>query len=312
MVPCTTDENTLQLRDINQHPSPVNNTNSSVGLNKVATSTNTTMHEQNGSPVINNIMNQISRITMLDRSPVTTINMNQVHGKAGEYNSDPQCTLVLSTVDSNNNNNNCNIRNQDQNSAEENIVEKHPSVSINEGHKVSINSNQDTNEALYLGKIKQDQLYPEQENLDSCEETPVQCVYFSEETDSRDLHCISTSDDNKIALKVVREIILQPNHLTKVQLTAIDRDQNVGNKELILTPETYLPDGLRMDNSLVKLQGLTCETYVYNTTDKGIRMLPGEHFCHGIILDYPTMGVTERTFYSISSTEERKLDKEVG
>ena len=185
--------------------------------------------------------------------------------------------------------------------------EVHMNVGNNESDKLSID-----NEVRYLGSIKRRELHTNLEENKNKINAQIECTYFFNETEDTDIHMISTNDDKKIAFKVAREVRLEPNHITKVHLIAKANKAYIDSKEVILTAEDYIPDGLKMDNSLVKLQGLTCNTYVYNYTDKGIILTPGDHFCHGIILHNPTLGVTERTFYSISSVDKNKLNEEIG
>ena len=67
-----------------------------------------------------------------------------------------------------------------------------------------------------------------------------------------------------------------------------------------------------MDHSLIKLHGQTCETYVYNHTDKVITLPQGEIFCQGIVLECPTVEITERVFAISKEPDIDELEKEVG
>ena len=219
-----------------------------------------------------------------------------------ETRQSPVLDRITNTINTQFNNNNPNL-----NFEENFMVRTTTNVSNNTNHEVSIN-----NEVAYFGCIKRGELHENLEENKNKHNAQIECAYFMNETAETEIHMISTNDDKKLAFKVARDVYLEPNHITKVHLISKENEAYIDNKEVILTAEDYIQDGLKMDNSLVKLQGLTCDTYVYNFTDKGITLLPGEHFCHGILLNQPTLGVTERAFFSISSVDKSKLLKEIG
>ena len=168
-------------------------------------------------------------------------------------------------------------------------------------------------EVLHLGTIPIQQITENIVNNGEDSDLSLEYAYFADNSNiETQVHCISTNDDYTVTFKVSRDVYLAPNYCSKVQLTVQDENIDIRNKEIILKTFKHTPEALKMDNSLVKLQGLTCETYICNNTDKNIRLITGQTFCEGIVLDHPTMGVTEGTFCSISSVVEDKVEKEIG
>ena len=116
---------------------------------------------------------------------------------------------------------------------------------------------------------------------------------------------VSTADDNQINFKVIRTLELPPKSLSKVYLRT---SSDIKVKEAILLGDN-LPDFVKMDSSLVRMNGYNCETYVYNYSDKRLELLAGMHFCKGIVVTNPIIPLEEHAFFSNGHTS--KLDEEV-
>ena len=86
----------------------------------------------------------------------------------------------------------------------------------------------------------------------------------------------------------------------------------INDKELILTSDRNLPDGVVMDDNLNVLNGQLCESYVYNKTDKRFKLNAGQVVCSGIILNTHTLEVKSEAFTSLVTVEEEKLEQEIG
>ena len=79
-----------------------------------------------------------------------------------------------------------------------------------------------------------------------------------------------------------------------------------------MTSDGLLPDGIIMDDNLNKLRGLTCETFVYNNSDKRLTLYAGQIICYGIILETKLVNMKFEAFCCFTSVEEDKLEKEIG
>ena len=190
----STNEHLLKDQGINPNPTSVNNIKSSTNTNNKITQVNKNSYEQ--SSVINRIMNQVS-----------------MEAERSKYHLETRGTSMLSNVVSNHNQNN---HNQISNSAEDRTIKQLLNTSNNTCYLVSKHENQPLTEVLYSGSIKRTQLQEELEEQTMGENNKVECVYFAEQTDSDEIHCISTNDDYQVAFKVNQEIVLTPNNITKV------------------------------------------------------------------------------------------------
>ena len=185
------------------------------------------------------------------------------------------------------------------------VNEAHESYLIN-----AMNTNKTVSEVLYLGKFDKHN-FSEQinESVDVREATEYVCMT---ETDSTEIHCVSTNDDNRIKFKSNREICLMPYEYAKIYLTSVDDDWKKENKEIILTSDGLLRDELIMDDNLNKLRGSTCETFVYNNSDKRLTLYAGQNICYGILLENPLVNMKSEAFCCFTSVEEDKLENEIG
>ena len=192
-----------------------------------------------------------------------------------------------------------------------NKFEHAPTENIN--HEVYLASKSEEtkpiSEVMLLKTIKKhslmnhldEEINVEQENL----------VYFSEFDEDELCYAVSTNDDCKIPFRIRRQVVIPPNSISKLPLIANDDQWRIDNKEVILTSDSILPEGISMDNNLVKLNGTTCETFVHNHTDKRLLFRPGQTFCFGIFLDHQTLSVNGDTFFSFASVEDENLNKEI-
>ena len=175
----------------------------------------------------------------------------------------------------------------------------------------TMNEHKSISEVLYLGKLNRENFVNSNKERDEIKGEATEYVCCTE-TDSTDLHFVSTNDDYKVKFKLTRDTCCMPNTCSKVYLMAQNEKWNIDNKEVILISDRLMPDGLRMDDNLNRLNGPTCETFVYNSTDKRINVYAGQTICSGIILDQKTMSVESEAFCCLTRVEENQLEKEIG
>ena len=173
-----------------------------------------------------------------------------------------------------------------------------------------ISNTKTVSEVLYLGKIDK-QYFTEKidEFVDGNRTSEYVCTTV---TDNTELHCVSTNDDNKIKFSSVREICLMPNEYTKVYLKSVVDSYKVDDKEVILISDGLLQDGLLMEDNINKLKGLTCETFIYNNSDKRLTLNAGQIVCSGIILNNQMLDIKSEAFCCLTSVEESMIETEIG
>ncbi|XP_066964509.1 uncharacterized protein [Macrobrachium rosenbergii] len=154
------------------------------------------------------------------------------------------------------------------------------------------------NEVLLLGNLKMTEIgsvIPQDENSDDTD-----VCYTADAQNAEEICLVSTADDNLVKLKLNNSVILHPQGLTKVCLRIVT-DKNLGDTDVLLVNED-LPDFVKMDNSLVRLNGGNCTTYVYNYSDKRLELHAGIEFCKGIVITNPLLTLSEKAFVSVADT----------
>ena len=175
----------------------------------------------------------------------------------------------------------------------------------------AMNTNKELSEVLYLGNF--DKINFAEKEDSKIERPDLQREYvFMAQTENKELHCVSTNEDDKVKLKLARDVWLKPHEFVKVKLMTVNDDKRIDNKEIILTSDRHLPDGVMMDDNLNVLNGQLCESFVYNNTDKRLNLNAGRVVCSGIILNTPTLEVKSEAFTTLVSVDADKLEQEIG
>ena len=196
-------------------------------------------------------------------------------------------------------------------SRNKNSFEKFPDV---KGCYLVRNEQRDSNltEVLYLGQVPMSRINRVIDNDSSEEDVADEYAYFVKENEKEDdVFCISPNDDFKIKFKINYPVSLMPSQCTRVNLIVQDRTLDVENKEIILQTFANTPENLQMDNSLVKLKGMVCDTYVCNNTNLRIDLNAGETFCEGIVLEHALLGITEDAFCAATGIENEDMGQEI-
>lgn len=162
------------------------------------------------------------------------------------------------------------------------------------------------NEVLLLGNLKMTEIGSVILQDENSDDTDV--CYTADAQNAEEICLVSTADDNLVKLKLNNSVILHPQGLTKVCLRIVT-DKNLGDTDVLLVNED-LPDFVKMDNSLVRLNGGNCTTYVYNYSDKRLELHAGIEFCKGIVITNPLLTLSEKAFVSVADTRV-KLEGEV-
>ena len=159
----------------------------------------------------------------------------------------------------------------------ENATNQSSLVEENECYSIKNKNGKTLTEVLHLGTITTENLTEKLASTDKDKQIPIEYTYFTNNHNSeKQIHCISTNDDYRVTFKIAQDTYLAPNYCSKVHLTVQDENLDIKNKNVISKMYRHTPEDLRMDDSLVKLNGINCITYVHNHTDKNIRLLPGQ------------------------------------
>ena len=171
--------------------------------------------------------------------------------------------------------------------------------------------NKTLTEVLHLGTIPMtglDRIIDEDEKNKETE----YAYFVGNNQKEENVYCVSPNDDYLVKFRVNCGVSLLPAQCTRVSLNLVDSDIDLNNKELILQTCRETPADIKMDQSLVRLIGTTCNVYIYNHSNLRIDLQPGQLFCEGIILEHPLIGITESAFCAITGLEDdEKLSKEL-
>ena len=173
------------------------------------------------------------------------------------------------------------------------------------------NKYKEIHEVLYLGSFDRQNFVEIEESTEVNNDLIREHVFLSQ-TAEAELHCVSTNDDDKVKFRLTRSVYLRPNETAKIYLMTVDDDIRIDNKEIILTSDKHLPEGVVMDDNLNVLNGQCCESFICNNTDKRVELLSGKIVCSGIILHTPTLEVKSEAFSSLVSVDEDSLEQEIG
>ena len=126
--------------------------------------------------------------------------------------------------------------------------------------------------------------------------------YFFDLAENEEIMCMSLNEDSSLQLRINREVLLIPHHLTKVQLYCRTFEDFNGKESILLNDKLYKEEVV-MGNSLIRFEGNTYHVFISNKTDKRIVMQAGDVFCEGVILENDTLILTEKAFVCMSFTD---------
>ena len=120
--------------------------------------------------------------------------------------------------------------------------------------------------------------------------------------------CVSTHDELEVNLRIAEEVIILPNVLTKVTIKSEESwsGHTYPSRELIIQLNRNSPEGLIMDETLIRDSGEKLITFVINQTDKAIHLMAGNILGKGQILGNRMLNIDEQTYLSFTGNKEDK------